>query len=276
MEWRSWDTGGTALIETDDIPSSGWWGSNECASDLPYAASSWTDQTQGWTTSPFTFPANTTGEPETHLVQTRVLDSTAHGWNYHALWVKPNNATTSCTSIATTNCPTISAEQWIATGARGETIGDPMFLFMSEIGPEHSGRTLEISVWDTGEGMDNIQVIDPTGKALDFTWESDDPTYGADNPSDTCAGLPCLDLDPANKNYPPKITGPGWGLHHRFNGRLVTLSVPLDAQTDFAAYPATGFGYWFRLRFEPVPTKRATEWATFSVRLSGDPIRLTY
>ena len=276
LEFRSWDSNNTALLDSDDSPSSGWWGSNDCAADLGIPAASWTNFADGWTTTPFTFPPNTTGEPETHLIQSRVLDSVSHGWNYHSFWVQPNDGTTSCLSIGSPSCPTIGAEDWATVGAQGNVIGDPMFLYMTEVGIEHAGRTLEITVWDTGEGMDNIQVIDPTGKSLDFTWTTDDPAYGSNNPADTCGPNPCLDLDPDNNNYPPKLTGPGWTNHWRFNGRLTTLSIPLDAQTDFSAFAASGQGNWFRLRFEPRPGNVAQEWATFSVRLTGDPIRLTY
>ncbi|MEL6982111.1 MAG: pilus assembly protein TadG-related protein [Actinomycetota bacterium] len=275
LEWRQWSTNNTPLITSDDTAVSGWWGSDECANDLPYPATSWTDQTEGWTTTPFTFPANTTGETETHLIQSRVLDSTRLGWNYHAFWVRPNNGTEGCSSIGSTSCPTIGAESWFATGARGSANGVPMELFLAEVGPEHEGRVMNVNLWDPGEGMDNIQVIDPLGNSLDFTWSSDDPNHGIGNASDTCAGNPCLYLDPFGSSYAAKLSNPGWNAHWRFNGRQISLSVPLDQQVDYPAYATSGLGYWFRIRFEPLPTKVATEWASFGVQVSGDPIRLT-
>ncbi|MEM7276013.1 MAG: pilus assembly protein TadG-related protein [Actinomycetota bacterium] len=275
LEWRQWSSAGTPLITADDTPVSGWWSSSACAEDLPYPSSSWTDQTQGWTTTPFVFPANTSGETEYHLIQSMAMDATARGWNYYGLWVRPNNGTLSCTTIGSDSCPSIGGEDWLPTAARGAVVGEPMDLYLAEVGPEYAGRTLEVLLWDPGEGMDNIQVIAPTGESLDFTWSSDDPSQGSDNASDTCGGDPCLYLDPNWSGYAPKLTNPGWGSHWRFNGRLVTLSVPLDSQVDYPAYASSGNGYWFRIRFQPRPTARATEWASFSVQMSGDPIRLT-
>ncbi|MEM8922855.1 MAG: pilus assembly protein TadG-related protein [Actinomycetota bacterium] len=276
MEWRRWDANATPLITSDETPITGWWGSTECLADLPYPSTSWTDQSEGWTETPFVFPANTTGETEYHLIQSRVLESTRQGWNHHSLWVRPDNGVLTCSTIGTSDCPTISAEDWIPTQASGTVAGDPMLLYLADAGPEYAGRIMQVKLWDPGEGMDNIQVIDPLGNALDFTWESDDTVnHGSTNPSDDCSGNPCLDLDPDFASYPPKLTNPGWGNHWRFNGRLVTLNVPLDSQVDFPAYAASGNGYWFQIRFQPRPGNVAREWASFSVGMSGDPIRLT-
>ena len=275
LEWRTWDTNDTPLISGDDTPATAWWSSDECAADLPYGAGSWTDTTQGWTTTPFVFPPNPTSSDQTHVVQTRVLDSTRQGWNHYSYWVRPNNGTTSCSTLTLATCPTIGAESWIATQARGTANGVAMDLYLAEIGREHAGRTLKVSLWDPGEGMDNIQIVDSLGRSLDFTWESDDPAHANENPSDTCSGVPCLYLDPSNRKYAPKLSYAGWGKHYRFNGRNVTLNVPLDSQVDFDAYESAPLGNWFRLRFYPLPNKTANEWASFSVQMSGDPIRLT-
>ncbi|MEM9134020.1 MAG: pilus assembly protein TadG-related protein [Actinomycetota bacterium] len=276
LRWRQWDTNATPLIADDDTPVSSWWESDECANDLPYPSNSWTDTTQGWTSTPFVFPPNTTGEVETHLVQSMVHDSTRLGWNHYSYWVRPDSGSATCSSIGVDTCPTISAVDWIPTRASGATAGDPMELFLADVGPEYAGRHMQVQLWDVGEGMDNIQVLDPLGNSLDFTWSSDDSVnHAPTNPSDTCSGNPCLWLDPGFSGYAPKLTNAGWGNHWRFNGRVMTLSVPLDTQVDFPAYAASGNGYWFSIRFQPTASKTAREWASFSVGMSGDPIRLT-
>ncbi len=276
LEWRMWSTNDTPLIRTDDQPVSDWWSSDECAADLPYPATSWSDKTEGWTETPFTFPPNTSGEEATYLIQSMVGDSTRAGWNHYAFWVKPGGASTGCSSIGTDNCPTVSAEDWIPARASGAIAGDPMTLYLAEVGPEYAGQTMQVQLWDVGESMDNIQVIDPLGNSMDFTWSSDDTlNHAPTNASDTCSGNPCLWLDPTSSRYPSKVSYSGWGNHWRFNGRIVTLSVPLDEQVDFASYAGSGEGYWFRIRFLPTPTRLATEWASFALSMDGDPIRLT-
>lgn len=276
ISWRLWDTNGTPLIADDDSPASSWWSSDECAADLPYPSRSWIDKTQGWTETPFVFPPNTTGEDETYLIQSMVDDSTRRGWDHYSFWVRPGGGPLVCSSIGVDDCPTISADEWIPTRASGAAAGEPMALFLADVGPQYAGRSMQVHLWDVGEGMDNIQILDPLGNPLDFTWSSDDPVnHAPSNPSDDCSGIPCLWLDPTNRRYPRKFPYAGWFDYFRFDGRVVTLSVPLDTQVDFPAYAASGNGYWFSIRFQPTRRSVAKEWATFSVGISGDPIRLT-
>lgn len=276
LEFRQWSTNNSPLVPTDDFAVTGWFRYDDCAADLPYLATSWTDQTDGWTATNFMFPPNTSGDTEYHLIQTRTLAATVRGWNHYSFWVRPDDGTTSCLTIGSDSCPSIGAETWAPTQSQGAVVGDPMELFLAEVGPEHAGRVMTVRLWDPGEGMNNIQVIDPLGESLDFTWTSDDTlNYAGSNPHDLCAGKPCLYLDPTFSGYPAKLSNPGWGNHWRFNGRVVNLNVELDDQVDFPAYATSPNGFWFRIRFEPTPTNLAREWASFGVSIGGDPIRLT-
>lgn len=284
IDFRMWSSNGTPLLTTDDYPvtgltgtdADGWLEADACPEDdpaWPTDVKDWTDTRVGWTPTPFVFPANTTGDTERWFIQTRseLVGASATGtWNHYAFWVRPTAGPEVCTSIGSTNCPTIGAEDWVALRATGAAKGQPMNLYLGRVLPEHAGKTMQVRIWDPGEGMHDLQVLDPNGKSLDFTWSSNDVTYGSDNPSDTCGANPCLLLYPNNKSYPPAKSLPGWYNHYRFNGRSVTLSVPLDAQIDWTTYP----NYWFRLQFNPTATKVASEWASFAFTVTGDPIRL--
>jgi len=275
LEWRQWSTNGSPLVTYDDKPVTDWWGSEDCLTDLPYPARNWVDKTQGWTETPFVFPANSTGRTETYLIQSRVVNGSQKSVNYFSFWVRPDDGTTSCLTIGSDSCPTVGAESWISVAANGTAKGKPMDLYLARVGPENAGKTMEVVLWDAGEGMDNIQVIDPLGQSLDFAWDSDDVNHGVGNPSDSCSGNPCLWLDPESSDYRAKLNHLGWRRSWRFSGRFITLKVPLDGQVDFPSYAGSGNGYWFRVRFFPKSSKTASEWAGFSVRITGDPIRLT-
>ncbi len=270
LGWRAWNSNGTPLIPGDDFvdtsisPGGNFWTSTDCGGSVATNG--------GWTKSNMTFPANATADPIRYYVQTKAYGATANNWNHYSFWLRPMGTNASCSTLVTALCPTIAAEEWIPVRAEGTGNGIPMTLYLAEIEPVHAGKTLNVVLWDPGEGMDNIQVIGPDGATLDFTWSSDDLLNHAPvNASDTCSGKPCLWLDPVSNNYPAKTNLPGWGNHWRFNGRTVTLSVPLDAQTDFTSYT----NYWFKIRFAPTSTKTAIEWASFSINVTGDPIRLT-
>ncbi len=266
---RQWDTGGTLTRRTDDTPlTNTFWRSDDCPRDtLPNQPRNWTDTTQGWTETPITFPGNATGEMEYHLVQTVVDGRKRRALNHFAFWVKPAGGT-SCTTVAPGACPTISGDEWMSIASEGNGMGKAEELFLTEVHPRYEGLDLVINIWDPGEGMDNLQFVDPLGKSLDFTWTTDDPAYGTDNSAENCAGRPCLNLDPKNKQYPPKL--PEWKKGWRFNGRMVTFTIPLDGQTEFSRYPH----YWFRMRITPPSNRWVRDEVTFSVEHGGQQLRL--
>ncbi len=268
LSFRQWDTRQTTGDPGDDVPVTGFWSVDDCARDvLPNQPWKWTDKTEGWTPTPFTFPANTSGRVETHLIQT-VADGSHHQtFNNYALWVRPDSGV-SCRTMATGACPTISADEWLPTFVEGEGRGLAEDIFLAEVDPQLEGQNLIIKIWDLGEEMDSIQILDPLDTALDFTWTTDDEAYGSLNPADSCGGKPCLYIGAGDRHYPPKHGG--WQRSWKFNGRMVTLIVPLDSQTSFADYP----NHWFRMRYNPPHNRWVRDWMTMSVQFSGDHIRL--
>jgi hypothetical protein len=150
----------------------------------------------------------------------------------------------------------------------GDGMGLAEDVFLTEVDPRLEGQDLIIHIWDPGEEMEHIQILDPLGRPLDFTWTTDDPAYGSDNPANDCGGRPCLYIGAKDRNYPPRHAA--WKKDWKFNGRMVTFTVPLDSQTAFSQYPH----YWFRIRYTPPHNRWVRDWITYSVQFSGDYIRL--
>ncbi len=302
LSWQLWDDGNTIVNLTDDSPIGSPWSSTDCAVDVEAAQTgvanpTHADWTKGWTQTPFSFPANDTGEPQRYLLEplsdTRP-NSTKEGMNYHSYWVRPTGSTSACSTITSATCPTISAETWLMAAARGPsaevgeteaTISRAMDLYLAEIKPSRQGMTLHVRLYDPGEGMHNIQILDPLGKPLDFTWTSDHPADGLvqHEPESCKAG-------PDRPTWPTSYQGqtvscvtvhgtrtprfPSWGSSRwRFDGTTVQISIPLTEENgiDLASYP----NHWFSLRFLPTVGGDLQEWGSFSVELSGAPIRLT-
>lgn len=265
---RQWDTRQTYTRRSDDVPITPFWSVDDCARDvLPIPTTGWTDKTQGWTATPFVFPGNASGRTETHLIQTVADGAKRRAVNNFAFWVKPQNGT-SCLTVAPGACPTISADEWMPISIEGNGMGLAEDVFLTEVDPRFAGQDLIIKIWDPGEEMENLQILDPLGQPLDFTWTTDDPAYGTDNPADDCGGRPCLYIGADDRRYPPKIAT--WMSDWKFNGRMVTFTIPLDAQTPFSQYPH----YWFRIRYTPPSNRWVRDWITYSVEFSGDYVRL--
>lgn len=239
----------------DDFPISGPWHSDAC-------------YPEGWVKTPFSFPPNPGPEPVVHLIQTLASGDLEGNTNNYSLLVAPRNGSVGCDAIVNPTCPTLAAEDWIPLRPTGGT--ESVSLYLTRVSPDYKGKHLLIDAYDLGERMYSVTIRDPNGKALDFTWNTDDHAYGVDVPANRCGSEPCLLLDPSRDNYPPAHPWPGWIPDWKFNGRIVTFDVPIDSQFDFDAYP----NYWVSLDYAPSESERLHDLASFRISVSGAPTRL--
>jgi hypothetical protein len=135
-------------------------------------------------------------------------------------------------------------------------------FYLTEIAPRHAGKTLQISLFDVGEGAQSIEVIDPNGNPATFTWETD-CTHVV--PAAQCASVgPVSSIDVSGTGPQP---GGDRGSPSRFNDRTIVISVPL--RTDYATYYA---GNWWKIRYRF--GANMSDRTTWSIKVVGDPVRL--
>ncbi len=151
-------------------------------------------------------------------------------------------------------------------------------------------------MYDPGEGMEQIQVLDPGGNPLFFTWDTDDggqfSTYSTGHQGDPfgagefnavqagCnpAGW-CVDVLAAQ----PKLWNLwGGGTSSRFQGRQLYIRVPLGTGNNAGMTWAPGANpddHWFEVRYTCVSNAggcvSVSDVTTWKVRVVGDPVRLT-
>lgn len=134
------------------------------------------------------------------------------GHNNFALRAVPDGGSGHLCARSATNptCPSIYAREWLGfyRSPNFGVGGDPAEFFLSQISEEHAGKTLQIRIFDSGEGMDNIQFINDHDQSVDFTYRRTNCSVGndcskpedtVDQPSSTCEGNPCLDV--TNSRY---------------------------------------------------------------------------
>jgi hypothetical protein len=164
-------------------------------------------------------------------------------------------------------------------GVFANIAGASASFYLADIGPQHNGKQLEVTLWDTGEGASTIELLRPDanvpgGVPVAFDWQ-----------------VLCLDAsDPPCPTEAAPSAPQGWGVHRgvtsidvsgsgtqagpnrisssRYNGRFLRLTVQLP--DDIAT--AYGGRTWWRVRYTTAtaPTDRTT----WSVTVSGDPVRL--
>jgi hypothetical protein len=228
----------------------------------------------------------------TYFVQAQTGDaapSRRHQLNSFALRVRNGPAVTTggfvpCSTDATDTavvhlpdtCVQVSAVEWMSVFALG-ALPRPSF-FLAEVGPEHSGGVMEVSLYDIGEGSVSLQVLDPMGTAVGFEWSVDVERPGdvpaAGGPSGTIGPGGALDLrgnislNSCGSGNPQR--GPGRNSSSKYNDRMLRLRIQLPGDIE----AAWGGKRWWRVRYGACEGRGVSDRTTWGVRIDGEPLRL--
>lgn len=135
-------------------------------------------------------------------------------------------------------------------------------FYLAEIDPRHGGKTLQVTLFDAGEGAEEIRILDPNGNPAAFTWTTDcTPPIVA--PAGGCSGSGTV-LDVSGTGAQP---GGNRISASKYNDRSIVLSI--DLPTNYSSVYA---GNWWKVRYTSGAVM--TDRSTWSVKVIGDPIRL--
>ena len=187
--------------------------------------------------------------------------------NSFAIRARPSGDTQLCSSMIDATCPELYAREWLSlfrpSFGAGAGAGQPAEFFLANISDSHAGKTVEIRMFDPGEGMDNVQFLDPAGNEVDFEFRLSNCSVGlicsnnavwpetTDSANDSCGGLPCLDVT-AN----------------RFQDQWITITSTL------AGGYTCNSNCWWKVRYTPRTGVSVTDRTTWSVRVIGGPVHL--
>jgi hypothetical protein len=197
-------------------------------------------------------------------VYTNAGEEATRGSNSFALRARVGPTFTQCTTIPgqpgyLPTCPQVHGVENMSIFANLR--GTQASFYLADVGPEHAGKTMVVSLFDPGEGASRLEVLDPNGNPVRFDWSTpcDPPTP----PTGGCSGSG-TSLDVSGTGTQP---GPNRASTSRYNDRKLTLRIPLPA--DFGVY---GGKTWWRIRYTvgSSPTDRTT----WSVIIEGDPVHL--
>ena len=106
------------------------------------------------------------------------LDLT-RGSNNFGIAATPSSPQRLCDARTDTTCPKVYANQSLSV--RAAATGSTANFFLSDIGPEHKGKKVVITLWDPAEGGETIRIRRPTGtntwvdQTFDWKATNDDP-----------------------------------------------------------------------------------------------------
>ncbi len=223
-------------------------------------------------------------------VRSRVDDNEL-GINTYAIRVTPSNAIgTACSTLSGANlttCPRVYAKDNLGIyatafdswGRRVIQANTPAAFYLAEIGPEHAGKTLEVTLFDPGEGMENLQIVAPNRTRPAFTWATVDAAeFGITTNTNDRTGSSGSCLTGTNANDPttpvsgtfPCLVVNGSTANTTFNNQTVRLRITIPTGSA-----CNGSDCWWRIRYQPKAAGTVTDKTVWSVRVVGDPVRLS-
>ncbi len=217
----------------------------------------WTD----WNTL-YTAPA---GGPQRYRVrvQTQAGQAASAGSNSYGLRAAVGGSFTQCTTIVgapgyTVTCPQVYAEDDLSIFAN--VAGSTATFYLADIEAVHAGKTLQIQLFDPGEGGQSIEILDPNGNPVNFSYstvEGFSPTYSGTTSLLDVSGTPGAQLNRRSAST--------------FNERKVAIQISLPA--NYASM--YGSSTWWRLRYTFAGgAASVTDRTTWSVAVVGEPLRL--
>lgn len=171
-----------------------------------------------------------------------------------------------------TTCPQVYAVEHLPLYASLSN-GTSEF-YLAEVPAQQAGKQLEVSLFDVGEGAERIEILDPAGVPVPFTWTTD---CAITVPAIGCSGTSEGWTNPATGTFLPhtlNVAGTGNQIYANtlsdslWNDRTVVLAV--DVPNDYAT---SYTGRWWRVRY--TFGADITDRTTWSVRVLGDPVRLS-
>jgi hypothetical protein len=150
---------------------------------------------------------------------------------------------------AGTACPAPNSSKTCAT------------FYLASVASVHAGKVMNVQLFDSGEGAEKIEVLDPNGNPMSFTWTTDCTTV---LPASTCSGSG-TSLDVSGTGNQPVN---GLQSNSKFNDRKLNLKIQLPNNYS----TVYGTKTWWKIRYTVGSTP--TDRTTWSVNIIGDPVHL--
>jgi hypothetical protein len=178
--------------------------------------------------------------------------ATADGSNQWGLVAKYAGGTGDrlCDGRVDAMCPRVYGKDAISVYANtGDATAS---FFLAEIDGEHNGKTLELELWDPGEGGEKLEILRPNGTGWttsNFSWTSFNDDGVQQENSGSVASI--------------NIASPT----NRFNGEMLRIRIPLTNYTPLAT------NKWWKIQYTFLDSG-VTDRTTWSAKVVGDPVHL--
>ena len=136
-------------------------------------------------------------------------------------------------------------------------------FYLAQVAALHAGKTMQLTLFDSGEGATKIEVLDPNGSPATFSWHT--PCNPPTAPTGGCSGTNVTSLNVSGTGTQPYT---GLQSTSKYNDRRMILDVKLPANYT----TLYGAKVWWQIRY--TVGSSAQDRTTWSVNIIGDPVHL--
>ena len=111
-------------------------------------------------------------------VKTTANEANSYGSNGFGLRARPasapwSNTTSVCTTVAgdpgfSASCPQVHGVEDMSIFAN--QTGSSATFYLAQVDPVYAGKTMQIDLFDPGEGASKLEILNPNGTAVSFDW----------------------------------------------------------------------------------------------------------
>jgi hypothetical protein len=236
----------------------------------------------GW--SPI-FPTITTAGRWKVQVYTTRAEANSFGHNAFALRARVGASFGSaiCDARVDANtCPGVSGNSSMSIKADSSALVSEMFLSRMAPAKEFRGKQVTMKMWDLGDYMESVEILDPNGDPVQFHYELINPGLlccTSDGASSGGSSGNTNNLDVSGTSPPtPWTWSSGRNRNAKYSDRYVmlTISVPSDYGLEGDGVTETpGFSGWWKIRYTADSgIGQVQDRTTWTVKLVGDPVHL--
>lgn len=226
-------------------------------------------------------PANPGNQPRTYRLNvTTAKEANSFGVNAFSIAAVPAGGSVKyCDIRKTSTCPEVSGDGAMSVNADSVSNSGYDTFWLAEVDPSYAGDTLQVTLWDPGEGYDDLKLIAPDGSIVPVRWSaspavSGTPTgavYSVDTSNDgpTCHDAPWADWEtvcdqPGTNRYSSA----------KLNDRAVVLTAQIPP--DYQSYINRASGStWWSVQYEAGQTWGLHDRTTWLVSIGGqEPVHL--
>ena len=218
-------------------------------------------------------------------VKTAANEANSYGSNGFGLRARPasvtwNNTSSVCTTVAgepgySVSCPQVHGVEDMSIFAN--QTGSSATFYLAQVEPVYAGKTMQIDLFDPGEGASRLEILNPNGSPVNFDWTTPCGSVG----NVTIAAPSGAGCDPTTKTAGADsvayldVSGTGTqpygnlSSNSKYSNRKVSAFIKLPSNYT-GLY---GTKTWWKIRYTTT-SSTVTDRTTWSVNILGNPVHL--